>query len=81
LQAFHVCRFEGVRGPVWRAKYRAHLLPAFGSLRLEDVTAERIQAWKASLRLSNRTKIKLLTVLNDGGARRRVRRRAVGTGP
>ena len=42
----------------------AHLVPAFGSLRLEDVTADRIEAWKATLHVGNRTKIKLLTVLN-----------------
>ena len=54
---------------------RAHLLPAFGSLRLEDVTADRIEAWKGTLRMSNRTKVKLLTVLNGVMARaRRVHR-------
>jgi integrase len=48
----------------YRSVIRAHLLPAFGALRLEDVTAERVEAWKTTLQLSNRTKIKLLTVLN-----------------
>jgi hypothetical protein len=48
----------------YRSAIRAHLVPAFGSLRLEDVTADRIEAWKATLRVGNRTKIKLLTVLN-----------------
>lgn len=48
----------------YRSTVRAHLLPAFGSLRLEDVTADRIETWKGTLRLSNRTKVKLLTVLN-----------------
>ncbi len=48
----------------YRSVIRAHLLPAFGSLRIEDVTADRIEAWKGTLRMSNRTKIKLLTVLN-----------------
>ena len=48
----------------YRSAIRAHLVPAFGSLRLEDVTAERIEAWKATLQVGNRTKIKLLTVLN-----------------
>jgi len=43
---------------------RAHLLPAFGSLRLEEVTTEHVEAWKSTLRVSNRTKVKLLTVLN-----------------
>ncbi|MDP9293925.1 MAG: site-specific integrase, partial [Actinomycetota bacterium] len=48
----------------YRSSVRAHLLPAFGALRLEDVTAERIEAWKATLQVGNRTKVKLLTVLN-----------------
>jgi integrase len=56
----------------YRSTIRAHLLPAFGSLRLEDVTAERIEAWKGTLRMSNRTKVKLLTVLN--GILKRARR-------
>ena len=56
----------------YRSVIRAHLLPAFGSLRLEDVTADRIEAWKGTLRMSNRTKVKLLTILN--GVLRRARR-------
>lgn len=56
----------------YRSVIRAHLLPAFGSLRLEDVTAERIEAWKGTLRMSNRTKVKLLTVLNGVMARARL---------
>jgi integrase len=48
----------------YRSSVRAHFVPAFGDLRLEDVTAERIEAWKATLRMSNRTKHKLLTELN-----------------
>jgi integrase len=48
----------------YRSSVRAHLVPAFGSLRLEDVTPEQIEAWKSTLRVSNRTKAKLLTVLN-----------------
>jgi integrase len=48
----------------YRSSVRAHFVPAFGDLRLEDVTAERIEAWKATLRMSNRTKMKLLTELN-----------------
>jgi integrase len=47
----------------YRSSVRAHLVPAFGPLRLEDVTTEHV-AWKATLRVSNRTKVKLLTVLN-----------------
>jgi integrase len=48
----------------YRSTIRAHLVPAFGSLRLEDVTAERIEAWKATMTVSNRTKAKTLIVLN-----------------
>src|SRR5919202_6075017 len=48
----------------YRSSVRAHFVPAFGDLRFEDVTAERIEAWKAILRMSNRTKLKLLTELN-----------------
>jgi integrase len=44
-------------------------------MRLEDVTTDRIEAWKGTLRMSNRTKVKLLTVLNGVMARaRRVHR-------
>ena len=55
----------------YRSVIRAHLLPAFGHLRLEDVTYEEIEAWKGTLRMSNRTKVKLLTVLNGIMARAR----------
>ncbi|HKG62716.1 MAG TPA: tyrosine-type recombinase/integrase [Solirubrobacteraceae bacterium] len=48
----------------YRSSVRAHFVPAFGHLRLEDVSAERIEAWKATLRMNNRTKIKLLVELN-----------------
>ena len=44
----------------YRSSVRAHLVPAFGSLRLEDVTTEHVEAWKSTLRVSNRTKVKLL---------------------
>ncbi len=51
---------------------RAHLLPAFGEARLEDVTTSAIEAWRATLRspktghaeLSQRTKTKALVVLH-----------------
>jgi integrase len=48
----------------YRSIIRAHLEPAFGALRLEDVSAEGVEAWKATLTVGNRTKIKILTVLN-----------------
>src|SRR6476620_1663661 len=42
----------------YRSLDRAHLVPAFGTLRLEDITGERIEAWKATLTMSNRSKAK-----------------------
>ena len=51
---------------------RAHLLPAFGEARLEDVTTSAIEQWRATVRspkaghseLSSRTKTKALVVLH-----------------
>jgi hypothetical protein len=47
---------------------RAHLLPAFGRERLEDITTEGVERWSASLaasgRMNNRTRLKILTVLH-----------------
>ena len=54
----------------------AHLLPAFGSTRLEDITTDGVERWAAGLtaggRMNNRTKLKVLTVLHGvmGRARR-----------
>src|SRR4051812_27175405 len=56
----------------YRSIARAHLVPAFGTLRLEDLTGERIEAWKATLTISNRSKAKILTILN--GVLKRARR-------
>jgi integrase len=56
----------------YRSIVRAHLVPAFGTLRLEDLTGERIEAWKATLTISNRSKAKILTILN--GVLKRARR-------
>jgi integrase len=56
----------------YRSIIRAHLLPAFGRLRLEDLTADRIESWKATVAVGNRTKSKILTVLN--GVLKRARR-------
>jgi integrase len=56
----------------YRSIIRAHLLPAFGALRLEDVTSDRIEGWKATIAAGNRTKAKILTVLN--GVLKRARR-------
>lgn len=47
---------------------KAHLLPTFGSIRLEDLSTERIERWAEGLtlggRMNNRTKLKILTVLH-----------------
>jgi integrase len=45
---------------------RAHLLPAFGERRLEDITAEEVEAWSAQLAargLANSTRLRILTCL------------------
>ena len=43
----------------------AHLLPAFGDKRLEDITPKAIDSWRATLPdLSNRTKNKILVLLH-----------------
>ncbi len=50
----------------YRSIIEAHLLPAFGAERIEDVTPTTIEAWRASLGpgLASRTKNKLLVVLH-----------------
>ena len=49
-----------------------HLLPPFGDLALEDISTEAVEQWRRGLRVSPRTKNKLLRVLN--GVFRRARR-------
>src|ERR671914_1396448 len=56
----------------YRSIIRAHLLPAFGDLRLEDLTADQIEAWKTTVPIGNRSKAKVLTVLT--GVLKRARR-------
>lgn len=52
----------------YRSAVNAHLLPAFGDLRLEDIHATTIDAWRRRIvserRLANRTVNKLLTILH-----------------
>lgn len=49
----------------YRSNLHAHLLPEFGSTRLEEITPAAIDQWRASLtELSNRTKNKLLVVMH-----------------
>ncbi len=62
----------------YRSVLNSHLLPAFGDMRLENLSAQRIEAWRASLGtadrrpLSNRTRNKALTIL--GGVLERARK-------
>jgi integrase len=58
------CRPSTLRD--YRSIIDAHLLPRFGSERIEDVTPAMIDEWRASLgaHLSSRTKNKLLVVLH-----------------
>jgi integrase len=50
----------------YRSALESHLLPAFGSMPLEDVTAGAIEQWRRSslVGLSNRSKNKLLVLLH-----------------
>ena len=51
---------------------RAHILPTFGDVVVEDLTSEAIERWLGTLEMSNRTKRKALSVL--GGILERARR-------
>ena len=54
----------------YRSSISHHLLPAFGEMRLEDITEQHIERWRTTLgtqrrgALSNRSKNKLLVVLH-----------------
>jgi integrase len=49
----------------YRSNLEAHLLPAFGSTRLDEITPAAIDSWRASLTaLSPRTRNKLLVVMH-----------------
>src|ERR671927_249028 len=37
----------------YRSIIHAHLVPAFGPMRLEDITAERIEAWMTTVAVGN----------------------------
>jgi integrase len=56
----------------YRSVINAHLLPAFGSMAIEDVTTEAIEAWIATVDGSIRTRNKLLILLH--GILRRARK-------
>jgi integrase len=59
----------------YRSTVKFHLLPAFGSLPVEDITTDMIESWKLTLDMSNGTKIKVLTVLYGVMERARKRHR------
>jgi integrase len=70
---------DGARKPTTLRGYesimRAHLLPAFGERRLEDITAEEVEAWSATLAargLANATRLRILTCLH--GVMKRAKR-------
>ncbi len=51
----------------YRSIVRVHLLPAFGAIRLEDVSLEHVEHFSATLAgnaMTNRTRLKVLTVLH-----------------
>ena len=64
------CKPSTIRG--YRSQLNAHLLPAFGSMRIEDVTEREIERWRAGLTgarkgretLSNKTKNHQLVLLH-----------------
>ena len=60
----------------YRSTISTHLLPAFGSVPVEEITADRVERWQRALGgrpISNRTKAKTITILH--GIMERARRR------
>ena len=48
----------------YRSIIRTHLLPAFGEQLVEDITYDHVERWRLGLpAISNRTKVKIITVL------------------
>jgi integrase len=63
------CKPSTIRG--YRSQLRAHLLPAFGSMRLEDITETEIERWRAGItsprkgkEISNKTKNEQLVLMH-----------------
>jgi integrase len=63
------CKPSTIRG--YRSQLKAHLLPAFGSMRLEDITETEIERWRAGLTgarrgvaISNKTKNEQLVLMH-----------------
>jgi integrase len=56
----------------YRSILRAHLLPYFAEVLVEDITEAHCEAWQRQLEMGNRTKIKVMTVFY--GVMRRAKR-------
>jgi integrase len=63
------CKPSTVRG--YRSAIKAHLLPVFGSMRIEDITVREIERWRSGMsgarqvrELSNKTKNNLLVLMH-----------------
>ncbi len=63
------CKPSTIRG--YRSQLNAHLLPAFGSMRLEDITETEIERWRAGITgarkgvpISNKTKNEQLVLMH-----------------
>ncbi len=63
------CKFTTIRN--YRSAINAHLMPAFGSMRIEDLTARDIERWRSGMAgtrdaraLSNKTKNNLLVLMH-----------------
>ncbi len=63
------CKPSTIRG--YRSQLRAHLLPAFGSMRLEDITETEVERWRAGITsarkgtaISNKTKNEQLVLMH-----------------
>jgi integrase len=64
----------------YRSSVEAHLAPAFGRRRIDEITATDIERWRARVSVSPRTKNKLLTELH-GIFRRAQRLHGLATNP
>src|SRR5437763_474395 len=64
------CKPSTIRG--YRSQLNAHLLPAFGSMRLQDITESEIERWRAGMTpkrkgvavISNKTKNEQLVLMH-----------------
>jgi len=61
--------------PEYRSTISFHLLPAFRAMAVEDITTDMLESWTLGLRMSNATRIKVLTTLHGVMDRTRKRHR------